>query len=52
MRKLTSLLVILVSLSVFGQEQITLYECYQLLDKNYPLAKQTAILEKQQCDRS
>lgn len=47
MRKLTSLLVILISLNVFGQEQITLNECYQLLDKNYPLAKQTAILEKQ-----
>ena len=47
MRKLTSLLVILISLNVFGQEQITLNECYQLVEKNYPLAKQTAILEKQ-----
>lgn len=47
MRKLTSLLLILLSLSVFGQEQITLNECYQLVEKNYPLAKQTALLEKQ-----
>jgi outer membrane protein TolC len=32
---------------VFSQQQITLNECYQLLNTNYPLAKQSALFEKQ-----
>ena len=40
-------MIIFLSLSVFSQEQITLEECYQLLNTNFPLAKQSVLLEKQ-----
>ncbi len=35
------------SFGIFAQEQITLEACYQLVNTNYPLIKQNAILEKQ-----
>ncbi|MCF6279714.1 MAG: TolC family protein [Flavobacteriaceae bacterium] len=47
MSKLSTFIIALLSLSVFSQEQLTLNECYQLLNTNYPLAKQSALLENQ-----
>lgn len=47
MSKLSTYILVLLSLSVFSQEQLTLNECYQLLNTNYPLAKQSALLENQ-----
>ncbi|HKK11615.1 MAG TPA: TolC family protein [Flavobacteriaceae bacterium] len=37
----------LLTLPVWSQEQITLEECYSLVAKNYPLAKQPQLLEQQ-----
>ncbi|WP_338359254.1 TolC family protein [Yeosuana marina] len=39
--------VLLVSFGTFAQNQLSLDDCYQLVDKNYPLAKQNALLEQQ-----
>jgi outer membrane protein TolC len=47
MNKLILYLLLFFSLGVFSQEQITLEECYQSLNTNFPLAKQTALLETQ-----
>ncbi|MBL4568385.1 MAG: TolC family protein [Flavobacteriaceae bacterium] len=47
MKKQITYMIIFLSLSVFSQEQITLEECYQLLNTNFPLAKQSVLLEKQ-----
>jgi len=33
--------------AVFAQEQLSLNQCYQLLDKNYPMLKQNELFEKQ-----
>jgi len=35
------------TLPVWSQQQMTLQECYVLVAKNYPLAKQTSLLEQQ-----
>lgn len=40
------LLLTLFVIPVFGQQKITLTECYELAEKNYPLAKQTNLLQQ------
>ncbi len=47
MKRIITYLFLLFTFSVFSQKQITLEECYQLVVKNYPLAKQKVIFEKQ-----
>ncbi len=47
MKKITTLIVLFLTLSVFSQEKLSLEECYNLVDKNYPLVKQNILLAKQ-----
>ncbi|MFB9270656.1 MULTISPECIES: TolC family protein [Flavobacteriaceae] len=47
MKKIHYLLFLLLSTSMFSQEKLSLETCYSLLNKNYPLAKQSDILAKQ-----
>lgn len=47
MKKLSTLIVIFIALNSFGQEKLSLDECYSLVNKNYPLAKQNEMLVKQ-----
>ncbi len=47
MKRIILYTVFLLPLSAFAQNSLTLEECYQLVNTNYPLARQTAILEKQ-----
>ncbi|MCI2228588.1 TolC family protein [Polaribacter sp. MSW13] len=54
MKKIGFILILtFVSLGVFAQEVLTLKECYNLLETNYPLVKQHQLLENQnQIDNS
>ncbi len=47
MKKITTLLMFFLSLTVFAQEKLSLEDCYTLVNKNYPLAKQYNLLTKQ-----
>jgi outer membrane protein TolC len=47
MKKLTTLLFIFLSICVLSQEKLSLEDCYSLVNKNYPLAKQTDLLTQQ-----
>ncbi|WP_456460637.1 TolC family protein [Lutibacter sp.] len=47
MKKLSTLIVIFIALNSFGQEKLSLDECYSLVNKNYPLAKQNEMLVRQ-----
>ncbi|MDD3720944.1 MAG: TolC family protein [Lutibacter sp.] len=47
MKKVTTLIVLFLTLGVFAQEKLSLEECYTLVDKNYPLVKQNILLAKQ-----
>lgn len=47
MRKLLIPVFILLTLTLFGQKKLSLKDCYMLVNKNYPLAKQTNLLAKQ-----
>lgn len=47
MKSLCNYLIVFISLNAFAQEQLTLNDCYNLLDINYPLVQQTDLLEKQ-----
>jgi outer membrane protein TolC len=47
MKRFIILLILLSTFPIFGQEAITLEECYALATANYPLAKQTELLAKQ-----
>ncbi|NNL03476.1 MAG: TolC family protein [Eudoraea sp.] len=47
MKHLSSYLIVLVSLGAFAQEPLTLTDCYNLVDTNYPLARQSELYEKQ-----
>lgn len=47
MKQLIIILVILTTLPNSAQQSITLEQCYQLVAKNYPLAKQSQLLESQ-----
>lgn len=46
MKNLFFLLLILVTFHAKAQEKISLEQCYQLVTKNYPLAKQTELLKQ------
>ncbi len=47
MKQIVLILFTLFTIPVLGQQAITLQECYDLLTVNYPLAKQTQLLEVQ-----
>jgi outer membrane protein TolC len=47
MKPITLLLTALFAIPVLGQQTISLQECYDLVAMNYPLAKQTQLLEGQ-----
>ena len=47
MNKIVILLMLVISLTTFGQEKLSLNDCYVLVDKNYPLAKQFDLLAQQ-----
>ncbi len=47
MKLLVFFLTTLIAIPVLGQQSITLQECYDLVAINYPLAKQTQLLEEQ-----
>ncbi|MEX1383418.1 TolC family protein [Lutibacter sp.] len=47
MKKTFFLLILFLSITVSSQEKLSLETCYILLNKNYPLAKQTDLLIKQ-----
>jgi len=47
MKPITLLLTALFAIPVLGQQTISLQECYDLVARNYPLAKQTQLLEGQ-----
>ena len=47
MKKIITILILLITSSVFAQETLSLNECYSLVKKNYPLAKQNELLAKQ-----
>lgn len=40
------ILIALLTVPVFGQQTITLQNCYDLAEKNYPIAKQTNLLQQ------
>jgi len=44
MKKIITLLILFVSLGAYAQEELTLDKCYELVNINYPLAKQKAML--------
>ncbi len=47
MKRLTLILIIITTLPSMAQQRITLEECYELVAKNYPLAKQSQLLYAQ-----
>ena len=47
MKKITSLLIFFLSFSLFGQDKLSLEDCYLLLKKNYPLVHQNELLANQ-----
>ena len=47
MKRFIILLISLFSVSIFGQNSITLQECYDMAAVNYPLAKQSNLLDAQ-----
>ena len=47
MKKLCNYILLLLPFGFFAQEHLILETCYQLVDKNYPLAKQYSLLENQ-----
>ncbi len=47
MKKLSIIVIILLTFGAFGQEKLSLEECYTLINENYPLAKQNNLLVKQ-----
>ncbi len=46
MKRFIYILIVLFAIPIFGQQKITLNECYNLAEKNYPLAKQTNLLQQ------
>uniref|UniRef100_UPI00404AD278 TolC family protein n=1 Tax=Flavobacterium sp. TaxID=239 RepID=UPI00404AD278 len=46
MKKIILYLIIIVPFLGFSQQKITLNECYTLVEKNYPLAKQTNLIQQ------
>ncbi len=47
LQKITIFIFLLIASSVSAQEALSLDECYSLVTKNYPLAKQSGLLAKQ-----
>ena len=47
MKKISTLIIILLALSSFAQEKLNLETCYSLVNKSYPLAKQNEMLVRQ-----
>ena len=47
MKRFISILILIITFSSVAQERITLEECYTLVSQNYPLAKQSQLLEAQ-----
>ncbi len=47
MKRFIIILIIIITLPSVAQERITLEECYTLVSQNYPLAKQSQLLEAQ-----
>lgn len=47
MKRLLSILLILFLMPIFAQQKITLEECYNLVEMNYPISKKTNLLQKQ-----
>ena len=47
MKKISLLLFTFFSMTLYSQEKLSLNDCYQLVEQNYPLAKQTDLLAKQ-----
>ena len=47
MKRISIYIILFMSLGVFAQDNITLEECYKLVNTNYPLAHQNTLLEKQ-----
>ena len=46
MKRFIYILIALFAIPIFGQQTITLNECYDLAEKNYPIAKQTNLLQQ------
>ncbi|WP_159023566.1 TolC family protein [Formosa sp. L2A11] len=47
MKKITLIFIILITVQSYAQQSITLEDCYQLVNTNYPLAKQSKLLDNQ-----
>lgn len=47
MKNLVFILIITISFSALAQQKVTLYDCYNLLETNYPLVKQQLLIEQQ-----
>tara|TARA_R110000868_G_scaffold91812_4_gene254439 strand:+ start:23762 stop:25012 length:1251 start_codon:yes stop_codon:yes gene_type:complete len=47
MKTLYLYIVLLLSFGTFAQQELSLNDCYQLVNKNYPIAKQHFLLEQQ-----
>ncbi len=47
MKILYPYIVLLMSFSAFAQQELSLNDCYQLVNKNYPIVKQHLLLEQQ-----
>ncbi len=47
MKHLNLIILLFLSLTVFSQEKLSIEDCYTLVYKNYPLAKQHSLLTKQ-----
>lgn len=46
MKRILTIVLVLLALSGFAQQEITLNDCYFWAEKNYPLAKQTNLLQQ------
>lgn len=46
MKRFIYIVIALFAISTFAQQKITLNECYDLVEKNYPLAKQTNLIQQ------
>lgn len=47
MKKLFHILLLMAAPAIWAQEKLTLEKCYELVEKNYPLAKQNSLLQNQ-----
>ncbi|MFH4965407.1 TolC family protein [Gaetbulibacter sp. M235] len=47
MKKVMVFFILIIAFSGYSQQQLSLFDCYKLVNKNYPIVKQKALLEKQ-----